>query len=266
MQYKLPIRKKDSHKGECGKVLVVAGNSRYYGAPILAALGAELSGTDLVSLVLPLAHIETAKKYSLNFFLHTFKKDKLTLEDVDLILNLAKENQSLVIGPGLGGDAETQEAILEILSNSSIPTVIDAQALFPKILEIPQKEKWVVTPHKQEFCRLFNSDATVANICSMSRKYKLHMVVKGHVDIVSDSRGNIVENKTGCPEMRVGGTGDVLSGVIGSWVAQGLSLYDASNSALFYYCLSAEDLQKTSRCFSAYDLIKFFPLFMSKIR
>lgn len=262
MHYKLPTRKKDSHKGEVGKVIIVGGSDRYYGAPILSALGAEKSGADLINLVLPSQHIEAAKSYSLNLFLKSYIKQDLSLEDVDGIVNLAVKNHAMLIGPGIGDNSETKEAVLEILKRSSCPIVIDAQALIPEILEISKKSNWIITPHKQEFKRVFNCDADKQNIIAVAKEYKINILLKGATDIIVDDNGEVSENARGCPEMRVGGTGDVLAGIVTSWVAQGMSCMEACVGACYYFCAAAEAFRKRQRYFSAHDLVKFFPRFL----
>ncbi|MBI5422200.1 bifunctional ADP-dependent NAD(P)H-hydrate dehydratase/NAD(P)H-hydrate epimerase, partial [Candidatus Peregrinibacteria bacterium] len=137
-------RDPNSHKGQNGKVMVIAGSELYYGAPILCALGAEASGADLIYPYLPEAQAEAAKTYSLNFLIHTFKMGHLTLKDVKPILELSQKMDVVVIGPGLGRESATAEAIKELLAKLEKPTVVDADALLftnhlPKTV--------VLTPH-----------------------------------------------------------------------------------------------------------------------
>ena len=115
MQYNLPTRKKTSHKGEVGKVFIIGGSPDYYGAPILSALGAEKSGADLITLMIPKIHNEAAKRYSLNLFLKFFTGDVLSLNDVDEVLDVASQHHALLIGPGVGADLRTQNSIVSIL-------------------------------------------------------------------------------------------------------------------------------------------------------
>src|SRR3990167_5944241 len=117
----MSIRDPHSHKGDNGKVMVIAGSAQFHGAPILCALGAEYSGADLIYPFIPARHAEAAKSYSLNFILHTFD-DHLAAKDVKAMLHFSEQMDAVVIGPGLGSEAKTKKAIKEILSGLKVPT------------------------------------------------------------------------------------------------------------------------------------------------
>ena len=204
MQFKLPTHHKNSYKGHAGKVLIVGGSEEYYGAPILAALGAENSGADLITLFLPSEHVQTAKNYSLNLFLKKFKNSFLSKDNVPHILKEALNHHALIIGNGIGKNKKTVEAVLKILESITIPVIIDAEALIPEILKTKN------------------------------------------------------QNETGCSEMKVGGTGDVLAGIVGSFISQGLDPYMACCSAAYYFGKCGEALVKNTRYISAYDLASAF--------
>lgn len=258
----IPKRITTSHKSEIGKVLIVSGSYKYYGAPILCALGAEAAGADLITLYLPEEHKDTAKHYALNFFLNSFVHNTLGLKDIGMIVNAAKHADAMIIGPGLGDDKDTKKAVIKILSEVAIPTVIDADALFPGILNTKRVAPWVLTPHYGEFLKMFNTLPTYENTQSLANKHELTLVVKGHVDIVSNGQA-LYLNKTGCPAMRVGGTGDVLAGIIGSFIAQKMDSYEASCSAVYHYGKAGEKLATQRWSFSSYDLARYFPSYLS---
>jgi len=255
----IPQLPQTTHKGEFGKVLVVGGSSEYYGAPILTALGAEHSGADLITLCLPYAHIETAKQYSLNFFLREFKEECLSDSDVENIIKFSKENHVMVIGNGLGKSDKTQSAILSLLEKISLPIILDAEALFSEVLKVKTaKQNWILTPHKKEFERLCNLPFSLENLKLKSEEYECTFLVKGHIDYIAH-HGKIYENQTGCVQMRVGGTGDVLAGIIASYRAQGLNNLESAHSAAYYYGKTGEKLTHKQINFSAKNLIKFYP-------
>ena len=258
----IPKRIITSHKAEIGKVLIVSGSYRYYGSPILCALGAEVAGADLITLYLPEEHRNTAKNYALNIFLNSFVHNTLGLKDIGMIVDSARHNDVLIIGPGLGDDPDTKRAVVKILSEVAIPTVIDAEALFPEILNIKRAAPWILTPHHGEFTRVFNTLATPENVQSLAKKHGLTLVVKGHVDLISDGK-ELYLNKTGCPEMRVGGTGDVLAGIIGSFIAQKMDPFQASCSAAYHYGKAGEKLSTQQWSFSSYDLAKYLASYLS---
>ncbi|MBI5414687.1 NAD(P)H-hydrate dehydratase [Candidatus Peregrinibacteria bacterium] len=256
---KFPVRNLDAHKGDHGKILIIGGSEVFHGAPILAALGAEKSGVDLVSLFVPEAQAMVTKMASFNFIVHSFGKPHLTLSNVQSILERAKTADVLVLGNGLGKHPETHAAILDILTNVNIPAVIDADALIPEILTIKKKSEWILTPHEGEFQRLFGKNSTPKIVQEMAKKYTYTILKKGRVDIIANKNGEVVENKTGVPEMSVGGTGDVLAGIVAGFFAQGLSSLNSSELGAFLWGKCGEELAQTHLSFSAIDMLSVFP-------
>ena len=257
----LPERSKQSHKGEAGKILVVGGSKKYYGAPIFTALAAEASGADLITIFLPQVHVEMAKNYSLNFFLNGFVDYDLGLKDIGLIIEESKKADVLCIGNGLDKEADTLRSIKLILRECKIPCVVDADALIPDILDIETEAELILTPHHAEFERVFGEKVTPENVQKFSKEYNLTIVVKGKTDIIA-SKGELYLNETGTPKMRVGGTGDALAGIIGSFVAQKMQIVEAAKSACELFGLAGEALEKQKEFFTTYELIKFFPEFI----
>lgn len=249
----------NTHKGEYGKILVIGGSAQYYGAPILTGLGAECAGSDLITIYLPKEHALTAKNYSLNFFVKTFKRNSFTIADVPSIVKESQKQHVMVIGNGIGNSKATQKAILKLLKNISIPVVIDAEALFPEILTIQTefKKDWILTPHQKEFERLFQSPFSSENFIKKANAYDFTFLVKGQIDYIA-SKNALYENHTGCVQMRVGGTGDVLAGIVASYRAQGLESLSAACAAAHYYGLAGEKLAQKKWCFSALELAKFY--------
>lgn len=253
-----PSKPADSHKGETGIVTIVAGCAKYYGAPIICALGAQAAGADLINLHLPQEHTETAKNYSLNFFLKPFVSPvSLGLRDIGIVINDIAHSHCLVIGPGLGADPDTKRAICLALGEASIPTVIDAEALIPEILSVERRSEWLLTPHKGEFERLFEIEATAVNVATMARKHHLTIIVKGQQDIICSPEQSYI-NDTGCPQMRVGGTGDGLAGILGGFIAIAGFNFNNIISAVHLYGLAGESCATEMHSFTAYELIDEF--------
>lgn len=252
----LPQYQPHSHKGEVGKVLVIGGSPSYYGGPLLTALGAESGGADLIWLYLPEQHKLTAQNYSLNFFIRTFTKPYLSCDDIEGILAVAAKVDAIVLGNGLGQKEETQKAILTLLPQLHLPLILDAEALFPEILPIkPDHADWILTPHKKEFSRVFGAEFTKEKIQECANAWHLTILVKGRIDFIAAPQ-MLIENTTGCPQMRVGGTGDVLAGIVGSYRAQGLSSMQSCASAAYHYGLAGERLIEKENTLTAYKLVK----------
>lgn len=253
-------REKDSHKGDNGKVVIVGGSEMFYGAPILSALGAEYSGVDLVFPFIPPIHVDAAKTYSLNFIIQPFAENHLTIKDVKNIMNFSKKSDVIVIGPGLGTNPKTKEAVKALLTHLQIPTVVDASALmysntFPKTT--------VLTPHRGEFKELTGSDPTPKNVQKWAKDMKVTIVCKAPEDIIAD-KDELAINKTGNAMMTVGGSGDVLSGLIGGLIAQGLTPFDAGRYGTEMLGEIAEDLASSQANLRAIQLAEGITTMMTK--
>ncbi len=258
-EIKLPIWRLDSYKGQMGKVLVIGGSMHYYGAPILAALGAEAAGADLITLIVPPSHAEAAKSYSLNFLLNSFQNSELSVHDVRGIISLSEQSDVVVIGNGIGQSIDVQRAVLSILNALDIPVIIDAQALFPAILSVNSKyiQNWILTPHRGEFKRLFGCEITQDNLVNLVDKYGFTLCLKGMIDhIVAPNM--YYENKTGVPQMRVGGTGDVLSGIIAAYHSLGIDSFNSAKSGAFLWGKCGEELFNKKYTLTAHDMIKCY--------
>lgn len=286
MKIKPPKHKESIHKGQLGRILVIGGSPKYYGAPILTGLAAEASGADLIDIYTCHQHLEVAKKYSLNFFLHNFPENPgyLSLHDVKKVQQL--EIDVIAIGNGMGDDFDAKKAMLAII-NSDKPIVIDGDALVPELLKIynPEKHRWVLTPHHREFKRVFGVDAIPSSIEEMAKKYRLNLCVKGKTDYIiacNDFKIDNLElledsleisyemllykNYTGINKMRVGGTGDALAGIIASYIGQGFSALQSLVVATNLFGSAGEALASETHNFTARSLIKFYPKFIARHR
>jgi len=248
-------RKKDSHKGDNGKIMIIGGNEMFHGAPILSALGAEYSGVDLVFPFIPPIHADAAKTHSLNFIINTFEENHLTMKDAKNILNFSKKVDAVVIGPGLGTNPKTKSAVKALLTHLNVPTVVDASALmysntFPKTT--------VLTPHRGEFKELTGDDSTPKNVQKWAKSMGVTIVCKGPEDIIAD-KDELAINKTGNALMTVGGTGDVLSGLIGGLIAQGVNPFDAGKYATEILGKIAENLADDQGSIRAVELAYAIP-------
>lgn len=227
----------------------------YHGAPILCALGAEYSGVDLVFPFIPPCHAQVARTYSLNFIIQTFEKDYLSPKDVKKILELSKNIDVVVIGPGLGKEPDTIKAVKSILNEIDKPVVLDADALFysnnfPKVT--------VLTPHRGEFKELTGENPTLKNVQKWAKSLNATIICKGPEDIIADE-DKVSINKTGNALMTVGGTGDVLSGLIGGLMAQGYKPTEACQIGTHSLGMAADYLAKQQNSLRAQELAELLP-------
>jgi NAD(P)H-hydrate epimerase len=234
-----PIPKATSHKGENGRLLVIAGGP-YTGAPALVAFGAMGIGIDLVHVATPALAATVVASYSPTFIVHPLVGHRLLREDLRQVLELASRADAVAIGPGLGDVEGTLEAIREIVRSLRLPTVIDADAIKavaadPKVLA---GKRTVLTPHAREFKDLTGKvlpeapEERAGIVRESAKALGATILLKGHVDIVSDG-ANVKFNYTGNPGMTTGGTGDVLCGVTAGLIAKGMAPYDAARLAAF---------------------------------
>lgn len=244
-------REPDSHKGQNGKVLIVGGSDLYHGAPILSGIGALNSGTDLVFLYVPEGNFGVTRASNPDFIVRKYEGDFLTPASVKEILKFSKECDVLVIGPGLGTRGETKEAAIEILEKIKIPTVIDADAI-RAVAEHPgvlKKIDAVATPHAREFTRLTKRSLPkheknrIKVVSKEAKRLSSVILLKSPTDIIA-SPESLKLNTTGNPGMTVGGTGDVLSGVVAGLISQGVNTFDSACCAAFVTGSAGDELSR----------------------
>lgn len=211
-------RSVDSHKGENGKVLVIGGGP-FAGAPTLAGMAALRSGADIVTIASPKAEIISG--FSPNLIVKQVGTKRITTKDVQNLIDLVATHDSVVLGPGIGADPETLKAVSELISASNNLT-LDADGLRALTASEYEAGKIAVTPHLAEFAAL-TGDAVpgslqerIAAVQTFSRQWNVTTLLKGRIDIISDGTTYRL-NKTGNAGMTVGGTGDVLAGLVGAF-------------------------------------------------
>ncbi len=247
---RLSQRKAASHKGDFGHVFIVAGSLKYSGAAQLCAEAALRSGAGLVTLGVPkaiaAAMIKTKPKELMLLPLAQTKDCALSLFAFKGIADFSRRADVLLIGPGLGAEASTRSLARKVVSGIALPMVIDADALNAfagQAGKLPGNS--VLTPHPGEMARLLGLKAQKIQADrkkyakALSRQSGCVVILKGHRSIVA-YRDKLYENKTGNPGMATGGSGDVLSGIIGAFIGQGLSLFDAAKYAVYLHGLAGD--------------------------
>ena len=236
----IPPRKFASRKGDNGKILVLGGSYFYHGAPILSSLAALRCGTDLVYTCVPKINVQATRAFSPNLIVLPLVDAKLTRGAVHKLLGvIPKELDSATIGMGLAiQDIEALKLLVTSLLNQDVRLSLDASVLVPDILPLIKNKKVVVTPHAGEFKRLFGelpSDSKKERISIVEKHAKenaLTILLKGPTDIVSDGQKTYLNVKN-TPTMTVGGTGDVLSGLVAGMLSKNRNPVEASASAVF---------------------------------
>ena len=272
------FRQADTHKGDYGHILILAGSAGFSGAAVLCANAAMRCGAGLVSLGVPegVYSIIAKKSYPEVMVkpLAETKERTLSLKAYPAIMALAQKADLLAMGPGLSQNSQTQKLILKIIRGIQKPMVLDADALNALAgnlgyLRTTNHEPriTILTPHPGEFSRLIGRPlAYVQKNREMLAKrfvsdYNVILILKGHRTIVASPDGKAYVNKTGNPGMATAGSGDVLTGMAAALLGQGLSGFEAARLGVYLHGL-AGDLaakEKTQAGMLASDIIEKIP-------
>ncbi len=264
-----------SHKGDFGKILVIGGGGgKYYsGAPALAGLAALRTGADLVNIAAPSSVSGNIRNYSPDLIVRDLPGEILTKNVLAPLENLLKWTSGVIIGPGLGLDPETLEVILTILekiNSLKTPVLVDADAIkaMAQNKTVLAGTPAVITPHFGEYKILTGIDLSsikdsherLQTVQTSAKELGVTLLVKGKEDFISDGVSAKI-NRTGTPAMTVGGTGDVLSGIVGSLLGQNYAPFRAANAGAFINGLAGEYAEEKfyGPHIIASDLIDFIP-------
>ena len=248
----MPTRNKSSRKGDNGKVLVVGGSYVYHGAPVLSSLAALRIGTDLVYTAVPKNNVQATRAISPDLIVIPLADAKLTRGSVNKLLGqIPKDLDSATIGMGLAiQDIEALKILVKSLLNRDVRLSLDASALVKSILPLIKGKNVVVTPHSGEFYRLFGEELPsekknhVKFIEKVAKKYSVTILLKGQTDIISDGKRTFQNSKTESSAMTVGGTGDVLSGIISGLLARNRNPLESAAIAAYLNGLCGKYVQK----------------------
>ena len=243
----LPDRKPDSHKGNYGRVLLLCGSRGYTGAAALAAMGALRCGAGLVYLGVPecIYAIEAIKLNEAIVFPVSDRDGAMSAEAIDDIIKLLPKMDAVLIGPGLGCSVGTEDVTRYVLEHFSGPVVLDADginviAAHKNVLR-DRTSPTILTPHPGEFARLggvIGEDRASAAI-AMARDLGATVALKGHRTVITDGVHCYI-NSTGNPGLAVGGSGDVLAGMITGLLGVGLSVTDAVSCGVWLHGAAAD--------------------------
>ena len=231
----LPDRDPFAHKGKFGKILLLCGSEGYTGAAYLASMGALRSGAGLVFLGVPrsIYAIEAVKLTEAIVFPLPDAEGKLSAEAIPEILDRLPKLDAVLIGPGLGRSRDVEEVVKTVLQQAKCPVVLDADGINAVAGHIDilrgRTAPTILTPHDGEFARLggVTGEDRQGAAERMARELGCIMLLKGHRTVVTDGSTTYI-NCTGNPGMAVGGSGDVLSGIIVSLLGQGISPLEAA--------------------------------------
>ena len=248
----LPHRKNATHKGSYGRLYALAGSKGLTGAAIMACTAALRCGAGLISLGCA-DELNTIFEIAMQEIMTKPLKSKngvISAESTQAILKEISSADVCLIGPGLGRNQDITSIMESVLSSSLIPMVIDADGLYAISENInmlsKHKNPIIITPHIGEFSRLTGLSAeeilsdTPKYAVEFSKKHNVITVLKSHRTVVSSPEGRVYVNILGNPGMATGGSGDVLSGAIASFMAQGMSAFDSALAGVYIHSLAAD--------------------------
>ncbi len=248
----LPPREPDSHKGDFGRIQVVAGSTGKSGAAHLVAMGALRSGAGLVTVASPRSAQPVIASLAAEYMTEGLEETTAGTVDVaslDRVLDLRAD--VLAVGPGLGVGPGLEVFVRGLLERAAVPLVIDADGLNalvgdPERLQGRDSLDVIITPHPGEMGRLarMSVEQVQANRIEVARSFAMshhvHVVLKGHRTVVATPEGSAFVNLTGNAGMASGGMGDVLTGMIAAWFAQLLDAEAACKLAVYLHGLAGD--------------------------
>jgi len=276
----IPARVPTSHKGSYGHLLIVAGSLGKTGAALLCGSGGLRSGAGLVTLCIPYelnTIIESGLWEAMTVPLQSPVQGILSIADYHVIEKTLQGKQALVVGPGIGTSAETSELMEKLYCEIEAPMLVDADGLNILAADTAPLKKApaqrILTPHPGEMARLtgLTTSAIQENRLEVTRefatKHNVYVVLKGADTLVCDPVGNMAINPTGNAGMASGGMGDVLAGLIGGFLAQGLSPWQSCCLGVYSHGLAGDRLaEETSAGFLASELADQIPFILENLR
>jgi ADP-dependent NAD(P)H-hydrate dehydratase / NAD(P)H-hydrate epimerase len=243
-----PPRARGAHKGTYGHLLLVAGSVGKTGAAALAARAAMRAGAGLVTVATAASVQPVVASLIVEAMSEPLAETaarSISSKAKDAIVELAHTRQAVALGPGLGLDEDTRALVRALARELPRPLVLDADALtalaghLDDLREAPAAR--CLTPHPGEMARMLG--ATVADVerdragtvRRMAMTYGVHVVLKGAASVIGHPDGRVVLNPTGNPGMASGGTGDVLTGILGAFLARGMNPVDAMHAAVYLH-------------------------------
>ncbi len=247
MRELVPARAADSHKGDFGRVLVIAGSLGRSGAAHLAAVGALRSGAGLVTIATPKSCLPIVAAMAPEYMTEGLEETAAGTVDyaaLDRVLELKAD--VIAVGPGLGQSPGTAAFVQGLVERAGVPLVIDADALNafagdPDRLTGRDGVDVVITPHPGEMARLLNTSVEAVqhdrlrHATEFAAHHRVHVVLKGHRTIVAGPDNRAFINLTGNSGMATGGTGDLLTGMIAAWFGQLLDAEAACKLAVYLH-------------------------------
>jgi len=263
-------RHPDSSKRDFGSLLVIGGSEVYSGAPALAGLAALRTGCGLAVIAAPSSVASTIRGYSPNLIVHALSGNVVSSRCMGELSRMLESSDAVVLGPGIGLNPDTREAVYSIVETAAQnrkPLLVDADAIraLSERKGLLRDARAIITPHVGEFRAISGKDVPNewrerARVCKdFALENSCIVLLKGHRTVVSDGH-RVKVNSTGNPGMAVGGMGDVLSGIIGAFLAQGSDRFYSAVAGAYVHGLAGDLVRKgTGFHMLASDLVEALP-------
>ena len=248
-----PKRNPDAHKGDFGHALIIAGSTGYTGASYLASQAAMRAGSGLVTLAVPESIYAVMASKLTEVMVRPVvatKEGCFSVIAEKELLDFAKKCNALGIGPGLSQNKETARLVKSLITKIDSPIVLDADGInaFSGCADCLKKAKGalILTPHSGELSKLTGKSVedirkTRKDIAlEVALEYNTVLVLKGQGTVVASSDGKVYVNQTGNPGMASGGVGDVLTGIITGFLAQGVECFNAAVLGAYFHGLAGD--------------------------
>lgn len=241
----LPKRPAFSNKGTFGRIIVIAGSKNYTGTPALVALGALRSGAGLVRVASVSSHLTTFIPEAISIPLE-MENEEISVKNIPILDELISKSDIVAIGPGLGTGKNVKEIVNHTLEWKDKVLVIDADGINSLSGNFEFPPKAIITPHPGEFARLTNKNLDEILFdplkCAMdfSKSNNVITLLKGPTTVITRPDGRYAVNVTGNSALAKGGSGDILTGMIAGFAAQGMDLFDAAKLSVFVHGRAAE--------------------------
>lgn len=269
---KMRPRKSESHKGLYGHVLVAGGSDGMAGSLILAGKGALKSGAGLVTYMMPQSLYPAVASHNMEAMTITLPENEegsLTEESAEFLLKQTG-NKILVMGMGLSRHEDSKAFVKKVLDHYNCPMVMDADALMA-LGELGERKKsshpLILTPHPGEMARLLGwsirevQEKRIQAVTEAAKKYDAVVVLKGNKTMIATPGGKLMVNLTGNAGMATGGMGDVLAGIIGGLLGQGLDPSSAAALGVYFHGLAGDwaAAEKSQMGLNAGDILEYLP-------
>ncbi|HKB07210.1 MAG TPA: NAD(P)H-hydrate dehydratase [Candidatus Polarisedimenticolia bacterium] len=277
----LPRRRSDSHKGDYGHALVVAGSRGKGGAARLAALAALRAGCGLVTAAVPqglqAGFVSRAMEVMTEGLPET-PEGTLAESGIPRLLSLLEGKQAVAIGPGLTTHSQTRRLVRELVRRARVPVVLDADGVNAFTSDegslSGRKRPLVLTPHPGEMGRLLGTSSRDVQSRRLSlardfaRRHHCFLVLKGHRSLVATPGGLVHINPTGNPGMATGGAGDVLTGLLAGLIAQGIDVSGATRLGVYLHGLAGDlaAAEVGEAPLIARDILQHFPAALQRLK